>query len=160
MIGAVSPGRTEVPQPTRAHLLAVLAVTLLGHGDAADFAALFAHDAVNRPGDYAPAACRGTGPAAVLATSRWLRGAFADLNWRVQALAADGPRVVVRTAMTGHHTGPLILHTHGVPGRIIPATGVRFAVTRTYRFRVAGDRIVERSTDFGELGTLEKDPRQ
>ncbi|MET7772980.1 nuclear transport factor 2 family protein [Nocardia sp. NPDC005366] len=154
------PAHTAPARPTQAQLLAVLAVKLLSHGDPKDFAALFAADAVNRPGDYAPTACRDTGPDAVWATSCWLRRAFSDLNWTLRAIAGSGPTVVVAADMSGRHTGPLIVHDHhGVPTRVIPATGVRFSVARTYRFRVAGHRIVERSADYGELGPLGKDSR-
>ncbi|WP_054812560.1 ester cyclase [Nocardia arizonensis] len=152
--------RTTPVRPTRAQLLAVLAVKLLGHGDPKDFAALFSTDAVNRPGDYAPAVCKATGPDAVWATSQWLRRAFGDLDWTIRAVAGNGPTVVVAAGMSGRHRGPLTLHDrHGVPTRVIPASGLRFTVARTYRFRIAGHRIVERSVDFGELGTLGKDSR-
>ncbi|MFF0546502.1 ester cyclase [Nocardia thailandica] len=159
MTTTVSNSRLEIPRPTRAHVLAVMAVQLLGHGDEADLSTIFAADVINRPGDYAPAACQGTGPAAVLATSRWLRTAFDELAWKIRAIASQGTLVVVRTTMTGQHTGPLILHDHGVPTRIVPASGLRFDVTRTYRFHIADDHIIERATDFGELGTLGKDHR-
>ncbi|MFC6010913.1 ester cyclase [Nocardia lasii] len=131
-------------------VLGVLGVTLLDHGSADDFAAIYAPDAVNRPGSYAPASCRARGPDAVHATALWLRRAFSDLRWTITALAAEDSTVVVRTEMTGRHTGRLVLH--GEPAQIIAPSGLRFTVSRTYRFRLARGRIIERSVDFGELG--------
>ncbi|MFD3705313.1 ester cyclase [Nocardia sp. NPDC058658] len=131
-------------------ILAVMAVKLLNHGSLDDFAAIFAPTAVNRPGKYAPAPCRGRGPNAIHATSLWLRRAFTDLDWTIRAVSADASQVAVRAEMTGRHTGKLVLH--GAPARIIAPSDLRFTVGRTYRFRIAEHRIIERSVDFGELG--------
>ncbi|MBH0778439.1 nuclear transport factor 2 family protein [Nocardia bovistercoris] len=147
-------------RPTEAQVLAVLAVKLLSHGDRGDFRRCFAADAVNRPGDYAPGPCRGTGPDAVWATSRWLRRAFGELDWTVRAVAGRGPVVLVAAEMRGRHTGALTLHDrHGTPARVLRPSGLRFTVRRTYRFRTAGHRIIERSVDFGELGPFREDMR-
>ncbi|WP_216905564.1 ester cyclase [Nocardia noduli] len=137
----------------RAKILGVLAVSLLDHGTIDDFATIIAPQAVNRPGGYAPAACRATGPGAVYATSMWLRRTFSDLKWTIRALSADESRVAVRADMTGRHTSDLVLHgDDGLPCRTLRASHLRFTVTRTYRFRIADARIIERSVDFGELG--------
>lgn len=159
MTAAAVPMRTRPPaRPTEAQVLAVLAVKLLSHGDLEDFRRCFAVDAVNRPGDYAPAPCRSAGPHAVWATSRWLRRAFGDLDWTVRAVAGRGPVVLVAAEMSGRHTGALTLHDrHGLPARVLPPTGLRFTVRRTYRFRTAEHRIIERSVDLGELGPLRQD---
>jgi hypothetical protein len=141
---------------TRAKILGVLAISLLDHGTIDDFATIIAPEAITRPGRYAPAACQTTGPGAVYATSMWLRRTFSDLKWTIRALSADESRVVVRADMTGRHTGDLVLHRDdGLPCRTLRASHLRFTVSRTYRFRIADARIIERSVDFGELGPEE-----
>lgn len=45
------------------------------------------------------------GPAGFLATSRWLRDAFANLRFELKEILAEGQTVMAAAIMTGQHTG-------------------------------------------------------
>ena len=72
---------------------------------APDFFNREADDNANRPD-------RGLrGPAALIATSRWLCGTFSNLRLDHHEVVAEDERVVVAATMTGTHTGTF----HGIP---------------------------------------------
>ncbi|MDN5765873.1 MAG: ester cyclase [Humibacillus sp.] len=78
--------------------------------DPTTFDELIHLEATNREAVEEPPGCRGTGPAAFLATARWLHAAFADLRWEVHTVLQDGETVVIHTTMSGKQTGPFIEH--------------------------------------------------
>ncbi|MEQ8146170.1 ester cyclase [Streptomyces sp. OP7] len=96
---------------------------VLETGDAA-LAADVVHDRFsNREADVAPAACSLRGPAGVLASSAWLRGAFDGLRFPIDDIGHDGGRVWVRLRMQGRHTGPFVRFRDGALDQVVPPTG-------------------------------------
>ena len=73
------------------------------------------------------------------------RGAFPDLNIRIDDIIAEEDRVVVRWFATGTHKG-------GTLG--VPPTGKKVAFSGIAIARVANDRIVEGWNAFDELGMM------
>ena len=64
---------------------------IMADGNLADFEAVIHRDAVNREAS-GPPATRESGPAAFHAIALWLRGAFCDLRWDIDQVAADQDR--------------------------------------------------------------------
>ncbi len=93
--------------PTDDTAVAIALIHAMGSGTLADFHALYTADAVNREAKTEPPDTRGTGPAALSATARWLRTAFGDLTWTVHDVAHDNDLVVVHATMSGRHTTPV-----------------------------------------------------
>ena len=86
--------------------VALASLHAMGSGTLTDFEGFYTADAVNREARNEPPDTRGTGPAALYATARWLRTAFSDLAWRVHDVAHDDDLVVVHATMSGRQTGP------------------------------------------------------
>jgi len=89
------------------------------------------------------------GPAGFLATSQWLRDAFADLHFELQeAIAEKGAKeavVMAASTMTGRHTG--------VFNGIAP-TGKRIHHKQVHIFRVSDGRITRHRAVRDDLGLL------
>jgi nogalonic acid methyl ester cyclase / aklanonic acid methyl ester cyclase len=87
------------------------------------------------------------GPAEFKASVNWLCQAHSDLHFEEQELVAAGDKVVVRTVMSGKHTGEFMG---------IPPTGKRLAVQQLHIFRIASGKVAEHRAvrdDFGDDGT-------
>ena len=125
--------------------------------DLAEFEALIHPDATNREAVDEPPDCRGTGPAAYLATARWLTTAFSDLRWDVHEVVEDGDLVVARATMSGRQTGPFVAYgADARPKAVFPPTGRRFAVTQTHWFRMRADKVIEHWANRDDLGMGEQ----
>ncbi|OBI93585.1 ester cyclase [Mycobacterium sp. 1245805.9] len=85
------------------------------------------------------------GPAGFLATSRWLRDAFSELNFEVGESVAEGGLVMVAAVMTGKHTGPF----NG-----IEATGRLINQKQVHIFTIAGGQIARHRAVRDDLGLL------
>jgi len=94
-----------VAETTDDAAVAIASIHAMGSGTLADFHALYTVDAVNREAQTEPPDTRGTGPAALYATARWLRTAFSELTWTVHDVAHDNDLVVVHATMSGRQTG-------------------------------------------------------
>lgn len=140
-------------------LLAVRSMQIMADGTAADFAQVVHPDAHNREAVDEPPDCRGRGPAAFLATARWLRDAFSDLRFEVHDLVEEGDLVVAHVTMSGRHTGTMVSYgPDGRPAQAFPPTGRRFATTQTHWLRIApGERgepqLIEHWANRDDLGT-------
>ena len=111
----------------------------------------------NREGADEPPACRGRGPEALLATARWLQGAYSELRWEVHEAVAQDDLVVVHATMSGRHTGDFVAYgPDGSPEQAFPPTGRRFATTQTHWFRVADGLLVEHWANRDDLGTAKQ----
>ena len=86
-----------------------------------------------------------TGPAGLVATSRWLRETFAGLKFEHLEVIAEDERVVVALTMSGTHTGTV----HG-----IPPTGNQFQQRQFHLFRMRAGQIVEHLALRDDLGLL------
>ena len=132
---------------------AVASINAMGSGTLVDFESLYTADAVNREAITEPPDTRGTGPAAMYATARWLRTAFSDLAWKVHAVVHDNDLVVVHATMSGRQTGPFVAYRpDGEIAAVFPPRGRTFAVTQTHWFRMRDGRVAEHWANRDDLG--------
>ena len=122
---------------------------VLETGDAVVADRIVAPDFINREADDDPSRPdRGLrGPAGLIATSRFLSGAFSDLKFHLHEVVAEDERVVVMATMTGIHTGT-------VQG--IPPTGKRFQQRQFHLFRMRAGQVVEHLALRDDLGLLQQ----
>ena len=116
-----------------------------GYSAAAD--RIIAPDFINREADDDPdRPDRGLrGPAALIATSRWLSETFSGLSFDHHEVIAEDERVVVMATMTGAHTGT-------VQG--ISPTRKRFQQRQFHLYRMRAGQIVEHLALRDDLGLL------
>ena len=133
--------------------VAVASIHAMGSGTLVDFEGLYTDDAVNREAKTEPPDTRGTGPAALYATARWLRTASSDLIWLVHDVAHDDDLVVVHATMSGRQTGPFVAYRpDGEIAAVFPPRGRTFAVTQTHWFRMRDGRVAEHWANRDDLG--------
>src|SRR5262245_39359763 len=96
---------------------------ILETGDPALAAEVVHEEFRNRESAVSPAACAVPGPAGVLASSAWMRSAFADLRFPVLAVAHKDGQVWIRLRMQGRHTGPFVRFRDGALDQAVPPTG-------------------------------------
>jgi predicted ester cyclase len=78
----------------------------------------------------------------------WRRG-FADFQYHVEDIIAEGDRVVSRVRFTGTHTG-----NFEIEGRNLGATNSKIEGPEIFIMRVAAGKIVEMWTAWDRLGVL------
>ena len=131
----------------------VRSMQIMGSGDLDDLTKFVHPQAVNREAKDEPPACRGHGPAAFAATARWLRAAFADLNFEVHDAVADGDLIAVHCTMSGRQVGPFVTYDErGEVAQAFPPTGRTFAITQSHWFRVEDGQVVEHWANRDDLG--------
>ena len=144
--------------PATQELEAVKAVALrsfelMRDGTLADFEALIHPDAVNHEEKDEPPASRGRGPRPFHGTALWLRDAFAELDWEIHTVVAEGDLVVVHCTMSGRHARTFVGYDEEARvAEAFPPTGKRFATTQTHWIRVAGGMLVEHWANRDDLG--------
>jgi predicted ester cyclase len=132
---------------------AIASMHAMRAGTLDDFHALYTPDAVNREARTEPPDTRGTGPAALYATARWLRTAFSDLAWDIHDVAHDHDLVVVHATMSGRQTGPFVAYQpDGTVAAVFPPRGRTFAVTQTHWFRMRNGKVAEHWANRDDLG--------
>jgi predicted ester cyclase len=120
---------------------------IIESGDAASADLIVANDFVNREAEDAPEQADRNlrGPKGFLATSHWLRAAFAELRFERFETLAEDERVAVLATMTGRHTGAF--------QGILP-TNKRFQQRQIHFFRLRAGQIVEHLAQRDDLGLL------
>ncbi len=88
---------------------------------------------------------RPRGPEGMRQTVSWLHDAFAQLNFTVHDVIAEGDKVVVRCVMSGRHTGELMG---------LPPTGQSFSVQHIHIFRIADGKLVEHWANRDDMGAM------
>ena len=132
---------------------AMRSMHLMSSGDLADMATVYTADVVNREAKNEPPDTRGTGPAAMYATARWLRGAFTELAFECHEAVQQDDLVVVHATMSGRQTGPFVAYGEdGAIAAVFPPRGRRFAVTQTHWFRMRDGRVAEHWANRDDLG--------
>lgn len=132
---------------------AIRSMHLMVSGDLADLETVYTADVVNRESKDEPPDTRGSGPAAMYATARWLRGAFSELAFEIHDAVQDGDLVVVHVTMSGRQTGPFV--GYGPDGEItvvFPPSNRRFAITQTHWFRMRDGKVAEHWANRDDLG--------
>jgi predicted ester cyclase len=136
-----------------AHDLATRDFRLMERWDDAEASAIIAPTMLNDEAVAEPPAARQPGVAGARATYDWLHSAYADLQWTIHHLVAEGDWVVAHTTMSGRQTGPFATFApDGEVSQVFPATGRDFATSQTHWFRVAGGQLVEHRADRDDLG--------
>jgi steroid delta-isomerase-like uncharacterized protein len=112
--------------------------------DAGDWAAL---DTMLAPGfvDHVPDPGQGPGIEGLVQALSALRAGFPDMTCPIEAILAEGDRVVVRTTCTGTHTGTW---------RGVPASGASVVMPGIVFYRVADGQIADRWAQFDPFGVL------
>jgi predicted ester cyclase len=130
----------------------VRSMTIMASGDLGELAQVVHPEAVNREAKAEPPACRGRGPAAFAATAHWLRSAFAELEFDVHDVAADGDLVVVHCTMSGRQVGPFLAYDErGEVAQAFPSKGRTMAITQTHWFRTKDGLVIEHWANRDDL---------
>lgn len=133
--------------------LCVRSMKIMASGDLDELASVVHPEAVNREAKDEPPDCRGRGPAAFAATARWLRAAFADLDFEIHDVATDGDLVVVHCTMSGRQVGTFVAYDEsGAVAQAFPARGRTLAITQTHWFRTRDGQVVEHWANRDDLG--------
>ncbi|GAA4459822.1 ester cyclase [Phytohabitans houttuyneae] len=131
----------------------VASMKIMASGDLGELARVVHPEAVNREAKDEPLDCRGRGPAAFAATARWLRSAFADLDFDIHDVATDGDLVVVHCTMSGRQTGTFLAYDErGEVAQAFPSRGRTMAITQTHWFRLRDGQVVEHWANRDDLG--------
>jgi predicted ester cyclase len=118
----------------------------------------------NREASAAPPAASLQGPAGLLATSAWLRSAFADLHFELLETDGSGPHVWLRLRMQGEQTGPFVQYEDGRPARVLPPTGRRIDSEQIHLMEVDDTGVLRHEavrddiTMLGQLGVFPPGP--
>jgi predicted ester cyclase len=89
---------------------------------------------------------RVTGPEHLRDTVRWLTEQFPDVRMQIEALVAEGDKVVARVLSYGTNLGPL--------NGVIPPTGRCFSSLQTHWFRVDQGKLCEHWATREDLPTM------
>jgi ketosteroid isomerase-like protein len=109
---------------------------------------------VNHRAIHEPLAARARGPEALAATASWLRRAFSDIRFEIDAVAVVGDRGVAWATMHATNSGPFVVHDapDGSVTQVFPATGRQFAVRQVHWFRIENGAIAEHDAVRDDLG--------
>jgi hypothetical protein len=109
---------------------------------------------VNHMAADEPPACAEPGLPGLMATSAWLRLAFADLRIEVIETAAQRDRVVAHVWMRGRQHGPFVAFPAGSRPVSFPPTGREFAVRHCHVFRLRDGLFAEHVAVRDDLGMM------
>jgi len=138
----------DLKELARAHFRA------LASGDAALTRQIVAPQHINHMAADEPPSCGMPGPAGFLATSAWLRYAFAELRWEDLSYVAEQDWVVAHVRMHGVHHGPFVVYPPGRAPEAFPPTKRRVAVSQAHFFRVRDGQSLEHVAVRDDLGMM------
>jgi predicted ester cyclase len=78
---------------------------------------------------------------------RWLEATFANPEFHVEDIVADGDMVAIRGTASGTHEGEFFGH---------PPTGKRFSAEQVHWFRLADAKVVEHWAVRDDLGQMQQ----
>lgn len=128
--------------------------TAMASGDIDLARRCLAPDHVNHMAAEEPPACAQPGVPGFLATSAWLRLAFADLRFDVLHLVSEEEMTAAHVRMTGRQEGPFVVFPAGKPPVAFPPTGRAISVRQCHLFTIRGDRHVEHIAVRDDLGMM------
>jgi predicted ester cyclase len=109
---------------------------------------------VNRMATEEPPACAQPGVPGFLATSAWLRLAFAELRFDLLRLVSEGDTTVAHVRMSGRQTGPFVVFPDGAAPVAFPPTGREFSVQQCHLFTVRDGLHAEHVAVREDLGMM------
>jgi predicted ester cyclase len=109
---------------------------------------------VNHMAADEPPACAEPGLPGLMATSAWLRLAFADLRFEIIEITGDQARVMAHVWMRGRQHGPFVVFPPGGRPVAFPATGHEFAVRQCHVFRLRDGLLAEHIAVRDDLGMM------
>ncbi|MGY1605732.1 MULTISPECIES: ester cyclase [unclassified Geodermatophilus] len=101
-----------------------------------------------------PPACSLPGLPGLMATSAWLRLAFADLRFEIIETAAERERIMAHVWMRGRQHGPLVVFPPGGRPVAFPPTGREFAARHCHVFRLQDGLFAEHIEVRDDLGLM------
>lgn len=142
------------PTNERAAELAKLHFQAMETGDA-ELAAASIHPAhVNHEAPDHPPASATPGVPGFLATSAWLRLAFAELHFEVHDLVTEGERSIAYVTMSGRQDGPFVVFPPGGEPVAFPPTRARFAARQCHVFTTRDGLHSEHAAVRDDLGMM------
>jgi hypothetical protein len=134
--------------------LATAHLQAMATGDA-DLARRCIHpEQINRMAVDEPPDCATPGVAGFLATSAWLRMAFADLRFEVIESATAADRTLAHVWMRGRQSGPFVVFPPGQRPQAFPPTGRDFAVRQCHVFGIRDGLHIEHIAVRDDLGMM------
>lgn len=115
-----------------AHRLALDEFTAISTGDAALATTCIHPENVNHMAADEPPACAQPGVSGAMATSAWLRLAFAHLRFEPIDFVSDDERSVAQVWMYARQTGPFVVFPPGKNPASFPPTGRELAVRQCH----------------------------
>jgi predicted ester cyclase len=137
---------------------------ILETGDPSLATRIVAGDNRNREAAVSPAACQIPGPAGTLASGAWMRSAFSQLRFPIEAVTESGDQVWVRLRMQGRHTGPFVRFSGGQLDQAIPPTGRDIDFEQVHMLTVRDGQVISHEalrddlTMLGQLGVFPPAP--
>lgn len=109
---------------------------------------------VNHMAADEPPACALPGVPGFLATSAWLRLAFADLRFELIEMTVDAERSIAHVWMRGRQTGPFVVYPPGRKPVAFPPTDRPFAVRQCHVLRHRDGLHAEHIAVRDDLGMM------
>jgi predicted ester cyclase len=109
---------------------------------------------VNHMAGDEPPACSEPGLPGLMATSAWLRLAFADLRFEIIETAAGRDRIMAHVWMRGRQHGPFVVFPPGGRPVAFPPTGREFASRHCHVFRLRDGLFAEHIAVRDDLGMM------
>ena len=127
---------------------------ILETGDADLATAVVAPGFHNVTAAISPAACKIPRPAGTLASSAWLRYAFADLTLPIERIVTEGDQVWVKLTMRGRHDGAFIQFADGEPTQILPPTHRQIVVPQLQLLTIRDGQVIRHDAVRDDLTML------
>jgi hypothetical protein len=139
---------SEAERLAREHLRIVAA------GDEHAVAANVTSDYFNHRSADEPMETRQRGPAAVIATIRWLHRAFAEMRFEIHEVAVNGNLVALHVTLHARQHGPFVVHDSpdGTVTDVFPSTGRTFAARQTHWITVENGAVSIHDAVRDDLG--------
>jgi predicted ester cyclase len=116
--------------------LALTHLRAMSSGDMALAAKAIHPEHINHMASDHPPASALPGLPGFMATSAWLRFAFADLTFEVMDVVSDGHRTIAHVTMTGRQHGPFVVSPPRQAAVAFPPTGKPFAARQCHMFTI------------------------
>jgi predicted ester cyclase len=127
---------------------------ILETGDPSLAAQVVAVNNHNREAAVSPLACQTPGPAGTLASGAWMRSAFSDLRFPIEAVTETDDQVWVRLRMQGRHTGPFVRFREGRLDQAIPPTGRDIDFEQIHMLTIRNGQVVDHQAVRDDLTML------